>query len=240
MQQRRPRVTRNCIITAMVVLWLSSTSVGYRAVIGSLETVYAHYGDPDQLPQAEAIVVLGGATKSPVLPRPRPEVSEAGDRLLHAAALYQAGKAPRLILSGGRVVWGQTDPPALSEAQDMALLLQSLMQIPPEAIIQEPRSLNTYQNAINVQGILQREGIGKILLVTSAFHMPRALAIFHKLGINAIPAPTDFYVIKRDQKSRNLQNLLFDLLPDVGNLEKTSKGMKEYMGIVVYWLKGWL
>ena len=64
--------------------------------------------------------------------------------------------------------------------------------VPPAAIIQEPNSFNTYENAVNVKQILQSRGIKNILLVTSALHMPRSLAIFKRQKITAVAAPTDF------------------------------------------------
>lgn len=237
---KRPRMAAGCLMSAMGVLWFSSSPLAVNVVIGSLEARYSRYADIAALPTAEAIVILGGATYEPLPPRSFPEVNEAGDRVFQAARLYAAGKAPVIILSGGRIRWSQQETPDQSEAQDMATLLTMMGNVSVDNFILEPTSLNTYQNAINVQQILQEQAIETILLVTSAFHMPRALAIFHKLGIDAIPAPTDFYIVDQPPERFSLQQLLLDLLPSVGNLEKTSRGVKEYIGIVVYWLRGWI
>ena len=72
------------------------------------------------------------------------------------------------------------------------------MGIPSSAILQEGKSVNTHENAIFTQEILEEQNINKILLVTSAFHMPRSLKIFQHLGIDAIPAPTDFYISQQE------------------------------------------
>ena len=70
----------------------------------------------------------------------------------------------------------------------MAQVLE-FIGIPDSAIIQEPDSLNTHQNAVNVKEILNARGIHRVLLVTSAIHMPRALLVFKHEGIDALPAP---------------------------------------------------
>ena len=79
----------------------------------------------------------------------------------------------------------------------MAEILQAL-GVPSSAILQDPTSLNTYQNAVNVRKIIQERGIRRVLLVTSAMHMPRSLLIFKKLGIDAIATPTDFLSSQQD------------------------------------------
>jgi uncharacterized SAM-binding protein YcdF (DUF218 family) len=114
--------------------------------------------------------------------------------------------------------------------------------IPASAIVQDPTSLNTYQNAVNVRAILKQRGIRKVLLVTSAMHMPRSLRIFQRQGIEAIPAPTDFLVTQQelDEPTSSLQAILLNVLPDTERLENTTRALKEYMGMVIYRLRGWL
>jgi uncharacterized SAM-binding protein YcdF (DUF218 family) len=191
------------------------------------------------IPTADAIVVLGGATRPAVSPRPWVEVAEEGDRVLYAAKLYREGKAPRIILSGGRVEWDGSNN--LPESADMAELLKT-MGVPETAMVQEPTSRNTRENAVNTKQIMDQQGIRKILLVTSALHMPRSLRIFQKLGIDAIPAPTDF--LSTDHERENFQNtaesITLNTLPDAERLRNTTRALKEYVGIGVYWLRGWV
>jgi uncharacterized SAM-binding protein YcdF (DUF218 family) len=122
----------------------------------------------------------------------------------------------------------------------MATLLDRL-DVPPSAIIEEPRSLNTYQNALYTKTILDEKGLNRILLVTSAFHMPRSVAIFEKLGFEVIPAPTDFYITDGSVTGtqRTLVGNLLDLVPETGRLASTTEAIKEYIGILVYRLRGW-
>ena len=121
----------------------------------------------------------------------------------------------------------------------MATLLE-MMGVPDSAIIEEPNSLNTYENAVNVQKILDQKGIKEILLVTSAFHMPRARLIFEKLGMKVIPAPTDFYTTEGKVKDFNLGTILVYLLPDSRYLNLNAIALKEYLGLFIYYLKGWV
>ena len=195
---------------------------------------------PAELPKAEAIVVLGGGIKPATPPRPSVDMSEAGDRIIHGAELYRQGKAPLLVLSGGRIDWKDGGPP---ESQDMADIAE-IMGVPPEAIAQEPDSLNTYENAANVRKILAAKEIdGSVLLVTSAIHMPRSLLVFRHQGINVIAAPTDFLVTQNDSfegEGSTWQATLLNLVPDAYKLQQSTKALKEYIGLVVYRLRGWI
>ena len=166
------------------------------------------------------------------------EFTDAGDRIIYGARLYLAGKAPILILSGGRIDWRGG---GAAESADMAAIAE-LIGVPAEAIVQDPTSLNTYQNAVNVKKILQDRGLNKILLVTSALHMPRSLLIFKHLGIDAIPVTTDFLVSEQslNEIGSSPEARLLNLLPDANKLNQVSKVMKEYIGLAVYRLRGWL
>lgn len=231
---RYPRATAALTLTALMLLVVGGNGWFAARAIRSLEHTYPVV----DLPAADAIVVLGGATRSPDAPRPWVEVSEAGDRVLYAAKLYREGKAPVVILAGGRIRWRGGSG---SEADDMAELMLP-MGVPRSAIIEEPDSLNTYENARNVKGILEREGLGRVLLVTSAFHMPRSMAIFRKQAIDAVPAPTDFLIADDFFAASNQTGAgaILSLVPSAENLAVTTKAIKEYIGAIVYRLRGWL
>jgi uncharacterized SAM-binding protein YcdF (DUF218 family) len=229
---KRPRLAAIPIVLSIAILLLSSSAWVSDALVKSLESQYL---PSPGLPQADAIVVLGGCTKSALPPRPWVEVSEAGDRLLYAAKLYREGKAPRVILSGGRIDW---QGPGNPESADMAELLAP-MGVPKSAVLQDPSSLNTRENAVNVKRLMQSNGIQRILLVTSAIHMPRSMRIFRKLGIEAIPAPTDFYIAYVPGTDASPEATLLRTLPDAGHLEQTTRALREYVGTFIYWLRGW-
>ncbi len=220
---------------ALLILLLGGNGWINQTLIQSLELRHI---PPTQLPGAEAIVVLGGGIKAQIYPRPWVDVSEGGDRILHGSQLYLQGKAPLLILSGGRIDWQDGGPP---ESTDMAKIAQAL-GVPPEAILEDPTSLNTHQNAVNVRQILQARGINRVLLVTSAMHMPRSLLVFQKQGINAIPAPTDFLSPpgRVPQAEASWESALLGIIPDIHRMRDTTNALKEYIGMFVYGLKGWI
>jgi len=221
---------------ALLVLLLGGNSWVNRELIQSLELRHI---PPEELPTAEAIVVLGGGIKAQIYPRPWVDVSEAGDRILHGSQLYLQGKAPRLILTGGRINWKDGGPP---ESADMAQIARAL-GVPEEAILEDPSSLNTHENAVNVRQILDEEGINRVLLVTSATHMPRSLLVFQKQGIEAIPAPTDYLSPPGRNPSEtetSWESALLSLIPDASRLRDTTNAIKEYIGLFVYGLRGWI
>lgn len=232
---KRPRWAAAAIAGALIVLLIGSNGWVSRSLVRSLE---GQNIPPGELPNAEAIIVLGGATKSAIPPRPSVDLSEEGDRILYAAQLYKRSLAPLVIVSGGRIYWRGRGP---SESADMAAIMMQ-MGVPASAILQEPDSLNTYENALNVKKILDSRGIHRVLLVTSAIHMPRSLLIFQRQGIAAIPAPTDFLVTNNDlpQLQSSPQATLLDVLPDADRLQQFTRALKEYVGLVVYRLRGWL
>lgn len=233
---KRPRWAAAALALSLTMLLLGSNGWVAIGLVRSLEWQNLPAGE---LPSAEAIVVLGGGTKPQLPPRPWVDVGEAGDRILYGAQLHRQGKAPFLILSGGRVEWKGGGPP---ESEDMAKIARA-MGVPDSAILQDPTSLNTYENAVNVRKILEARGIKKrVLLVTSAMHLPRSLLIFKRQGIEAIPAPTDFLASVQDvqELTNTPQSAFLSLLPDSYNLHKTSQALKEYIGILVYRLKGWI
>lgn len=224
------------IFLALLVLVVSSNHLVARALVRSLESQVP----VAELPQAAAIVVLGGGTKPALPPRPWVDLSEEGDRALYGARLYREDKAPLLILSGGRISWsGDGVWKSHPESRDMAEIVQA-MGVPEKAILQDPDSLNTHENAVNVQRIMKTKGIqGQVLLVTSAMHMPRSLLIFKHQGIDVVPAATDFLVTNSDRE-QNFQGVLLALLPDADQLQRSTRALKEYVGLAVYRLRGWL
>ncbi|MEL6471004.1 MAG: YdcF family protein [Cyanobacteria bacterium J06623_4] len=231
---RHPRRATGAIALAIFILFSSSNPVISNKLVSSLEW---QYFPPDPVPTADAIVVLGGATTPALAPRPWVEVSEAGDRILHGARLYTQGRAPKLILSGGRITWGGGGDS--SEADDMKEIAMA-MNVPEADIMLEETSLNTRQNAVNVKQILEAQDIDSVLLVTSAVHMPRAVAIFKKLDINIIPAPTDYLVTTEKQSIPTLENRILSLLPDASAIDNFTRALKEYVGFVIYRLRGWV
>jgi len=130
----------------------------------------------------------------------------------------------------------------VDEAEAMAQVIE-LMGVPRSALWLEDGSRNTYENAGETRRLLAERGITEIILVTSAMHMPRSVRLFERQGLRVIPAPTDYQVTEADwsyftRADPGIQAL--NLLPDAEALAATSRALKEYIGMVVYALRGWM
>ena len=229
------------------LLWLGLLTLGLggnqfvaMALSTSLEWKIPPLSPTATLQPADAIVVLGGGTRSPSPPRYYPELNEGADRVVYAAQLWAAGAAPVILVSGGAALWSA--PRAEPGAEMMARMLMRL-GVPEDAILREPDSINTYDNAIKSMAILQEIGAKRIYLVTSARHMPRSAAIFAKQPLETIAAPADYLITEEDWRyflQPDWRVQLRSLPPTAGNLQMTSDVLKEYIGIIVYRLRGWL
>lgn len=225
----RPRLAGAITILAIGTLWLLSTHVISDSLLGGLESRYPAV-EVAQVPSADAIVVLGGYLHSPTATHGNAEMNESGDRLWMGARLFKAGKAPLVLLTGGTVPgFGEKLVP---EAAAAKTLLQA-WGVPAAAILVETQSRNTHENATLSRPILVERSAKRVLLVTSAFHMPRALAIFRKAGIDVIPIPTDYLA------GWEPRDLLYSWIPDAEGLYRSSTAIREWIGLGVYKFRGW-
>ena len=227
LKRRRPGMAM--ALLSVIILWVSSAPAFSDYLLANLERNYLPIA-VNKSPAADAIVVLGGGVSAADYPRIDVDLGDASDRVLHAARLYRAGKAPVVIAVGGSIPWLDASIP---ESLAITALLQE-WGVSKKAIILESESLNTYQNAVNTKRLIDKHGIKSVLLVTSAMHMPRALATFYTAGIDAIPSPTDYEVVDKAEIT------ILDFLPDADALSETTRAVKEYLGFVVYRLRGWI
>lgn len=211
------RWARRLVVLAFAWIWLWSTPWLSDALCGWIEA-QAGPRTVAELPNARVAVVLGGGMSGPRAPlRPYADLNASADRVWHAARLFHAGKAEKLLLSGGVVRTGDD-----SEAASMAAFLRDL-GVPPSALLLEALSENTAGNAQLTATRLLSEGVTEILLVTSALHMPRARLQFERAGLRVLPAPTDFEVIE----------MPFDVLrlvPQASALQASGQAFKELFG----------
>lgn len=210
------------------VLWLASTPVLSEALVAAVESRNPPV-PMDAVPAADAIVVLGGAIGPARPPRLAADLSDGADRVLHAARLFRAGKAPLVIVSGGAGPVGGDDAP---ESRDVADLLVE-WGVPRGAVVEEASALDTRGNAVETKRLLDARGAKRVLLVTSALHMPRAAAAFRAAGVEVIPAPTDFLAVTPARRT------LLDFLPDATALEHSTAVVHEGIGALWYALHGW-
>lgn len=136
------------------------------------------------LPQADAIVVLGGGIgRVSGFERGDADAPElAGNRVAAAARAWRAGRAPAILLSGGP----SASTRGVSEARIMADALVKL-GVPREVMVLEETSADTRGNAERSARIAAERGWKRTILVTSALHMPRALQWFERAGLPALP-----------------------------------------------------
>ena len=208
---------------AFVWLWAWSTPVLSLWLRGTVEDLYPPL-PVATVPQAQAIEVLGGGIAPPSGKSTEINLNAAADRVWFATRLFHAGKAPLVLVSGG------SDPErdAYSEARASAIFLVDL-GVPAQTIVLEEASRNTRQNAAFSAALLKARGIKHILLVTSALHMPRAMALFAAQGLQATPAPTDFEAIQSPPPG------VLAWLPDAQALDGSGRAMKEMVGRWVGW-----
>jgi uncharacterized SAM-binding protein YcdF (DUF218 family) len=208
---------------AVIVLYWCSTDYGATTLGEPLESAYAAFA-PEELPNADAIVVLGGATEGVTRYGRGSDLNDAADRLFTAVELYRAQKAPIFVLSGGAL---DDEQP---ESEAMAAKLR-IMGIPDDVIRQERESLTTYENGVNTASLLSASGDRHILLVTSADHMRRALAVFQAQGLQVTAVPSDHTMLSGVQTVPRG-------LPTVERLARSTRAIHEWVGYWVYSITG--
>jgi len=221
---------RGLLAAAISVLWLGGSGWVSDALTLSLERQSLPDADP---PAADVIVVLSGGIEPTLALREEIEVlGEARSRMVHAARLFERGKAPLVLVCSGPA----ENPLTSAEAPDMPELL-GVLGVPKDAILEERRSRNTFENAVEAKRLLEPLGLHRILLVTSALHMPRAVGLFRHQGFDTVPAPTDFKVLYAQRRWRDLPlaRLIFSaFVPSADALASTTNALREHLGIVVY------
>jgi uncharacterized SAM-binding protein YcdF (DUF218 family) len=212
-------------VAGLMLLYASSTFVIADFLFAKLEGEGLKIEAKDA-PRADAIVVLSGmmihvqSTVGPVA-----EWDDA-DRFFAGIDLYQAGKAPRLIFTGGLLPWEKTRQ---SEGAELKAHAQRF-GIPEANISVSGDTQNTAQEAVAVRAMLTDS---KILLVTSAYHMPRAKKQFELQGFEVSAFPVDFKV---------RANVLtpMDFLPDPRALRLMDVIVREWIGRLYYQLSTWI
>ena len=197
--------------TAIALLWFFATPAAVALLGLPLERAYLETAHVNALPAAEAIVVLGGGIGK-VESMAYPDMYDGADRLWHAARLYKAGKAPKVIVSGSNDL-----------NASVPLLLD--FGLPREAIVVDNESRNTYENSRFTEKLLGAKT--KVLLVTSAWHMPRACGNFSKTSLEVVPAACDFAATST---VRGTDRWWDWLMPSGDGLYRSSFLFKEWLG----------
>ncbi|QKK02931.1 MAG: YdcF family protein [Pseudomonadota bacterium] len=223
----RRRLGIGLLTGSILLLWVFSMPAVGNWLVWQLEREWS-YVAVEELPRADAVVVLGGAFSSGNGQWTYPSAGGTVDRYWHAARIYHADRAPLVIVSGGR-------QPHLSggmtEAESGALFLGD-MGIPEEALILDKASLTTAEHFDNLREIMRTREIRTLLVVTSASHMQRSLATLGRLDVRLTPVATDFSAIE------DPPFILRDWLPAVSGLSRSTRAFHELLGLWYYRLTG--
>jgi uncharacterized SAM-binding protein YcdF (DUF218 family) len=175
---------------------------------------------------ADAIVVLSGMLG----------INEVGDssyiewgdpdRFFGGVALFKAGKAQKLVFTGGKMPWDKVKKTEGEVLKEYAIS----NGISSEKILVTKDVENTADEALAAKELISPDK--RIILVTSAFHMIRARKLFEKQGFIVIPYEVDY------KTSQNKDIGIMDFLPSSGNLELTETGIREIIGRIFYLIKG--
>jgi uncharacterized SAM-binding protein YcdF (DUF218 family) len=223
------RVARLCMGAGLAILWICSTPVVANWAVASLEQQYPPRRMADT-PAADVAIVLGGVLGQPEPPRVAVELTETSDRVLHTARLYRYGKVKRILVSAGNIPW----VPAMKPEAELIRELLVEWGVPVDAIEVGTESRNTFENALEIQRMLKLRGFTSALLVTSATHMPRAMATFKRAGVPVTASTTDVSVVD-SARSDPLR-----WLPNAGALGATTTAMREWLGFLAYRARGYL
>ncbi|WP_129139180.1 YdcF family protein [Modicisalibacter coralii] len=238
-----PPVGNVLLMLAGFAIWRSSRGLGLTLVIGGLVSLlvistplvsyWLRHGLEIYPPltaaearRGQAIVILGGGRNyhSPEFGWGDAPSNTTWRRLAYGVFLARQYDLP-VLLSGGRV----HDEP-LAESQLMARAMRQVFDIRPTWL--ETQSRNTAENASETARVLQGTDIQRVLLVSQAWHLPRAVAAFEHAGLEAIPAPTEF------AGKPHLDPLAF--VPRAYYLRQSSRALHEWLGRLVYGLRRWL
>ncbi len=183
----------------------------------------------------EGLIIPGGfVTNYTIDGQLRVNFSDGNDRMMQAIDLFKRGVSNKIIYTAGAdTIFGTYK----AEAElGRAFLIKC--GIPDSCIWIETESINTYENAAFTSKMLERKDPDwrnkKFLLVTSGFHMRRALKCFKKTGMNVTPYATDMRSI------RSKDHIINTFLPAYGGIQNWTYLIKEWIGLIVYTMKGYV
>jgi len=222
------KCSSSAFFVAVAVFFTASNPLIAKKLVQGLEWQFPQQ-DISALPNADTILVLGGGLRLPIEPRRFAQLHSASDRYWLAAQIFKQNKADNIVLSGGNVFEQEN----IESEAFYAKQLLSDWGVSPDKISIESDSRTTFQNAQNTQAKVDGEG-KIILLVTSAWHMPRSIKEFQRYKANVIPVSAD--VLVDDFQAPGF----YDWLPSVQALAFTTLALHEYYGMWFSKLRGWL
>lgn len=212
-----------CIASGFLLLYGMCISPVSDALIHPLESRYPPLTDTKNI-DARAIVVLSGGVRDASLPGLEPEPSDFSlERLVQGVVLYRKLRIPLMLVGGS----GDPGRPELKEADAMAYTALGL-GVPARDIHVENTARDTLESAGAMKRLLKSS---RVILVTSAYHMKRAVGFFKKQGFDVVPAPTGYRAERRRLTG-------YSFIPRLDNLNSSSAAVSEYMSYRWYSLRG--
>lgn len=209
-----------------LVLFVSLFTTAGPSALQTLEDRFARPSPPPA--SLSCIVVLGGAFENEVMAgRGGTEFNQAADRFIETVALAKRYPEARILVSGGD---GSFSGAYAGDAEASRSFFAAL-DLADERLIREEESRTTFENARNTRELLAANGLSNCALVTSAFHMPRSVGLFRALDIPVIPWPTDY-------RTSGKLGLGFDFTQPSLNAQLTTTAMREWIGLLAYYLAG--
>lgn len=224
----RRALARFAPLAAATLLFAFSTNPVANALARSLEQPPLATFAPGK--HYDAVVVLGGFVQTAWSESAGvAQYTESVDRVLVAWDLVRAGQADRIVVTSGPPT--EDGSPAWAEATMVArdLVMRGVAR---EKILVDDAARNTRENALHAADIARREGLRDLVLVTSAFHMRRALGCFEAVGLAPDTLPVDYI-------SHDPARFRARWQPRSGELDLSTTALREHVGRVVYRLRGW-
>lgn len=182
-------------------------------------------------PHDIGIILTGGTTNDDKLPKENIFLGISSDRIGQAVELYKKGKIKKILVSGGMIkVLGETQK---NEVEEIAKYL-IISGIPKENIFLETKAQNTRENAVNCSKILKKQFTKQsYLLITSGFHLKRAISCFEKIGISVTPFGANYFSHERSFH-------FYYLFPKEDCFEYSHLLFREIIGYYTYKIMGWV
>jgi uncharacterized SAM-binding protein YcdF (DUF218 family) len=217
---RFPRTGRTIALAAILILIVAAMTPLGLILVSPLEDRFPP--PAPSLPPPYGIIVLGGAINGPTSQARGQAVGEEEQRVVEAAILAKHYPEAKIVFTGGSGSLFDLEPTEATEAKKLLVELG----VDPGRIILEGRSRNTVENARLTAAIVHPEPSEPWLIVTSAFHMPRAMGVFRKAGFDGIGYPVAY---------RTPWQWDFD---PARNLRIFEIAMREWIGLFAYWATG--
>jgi uncharacterized SAM-binding protein YcdF (DUF218 family) len=225
--RRRPAAALASAAAAIAVLWGFSTPWVAGALARAAEEPARDTSRADVT--YDAVIVLGGGMSFPgSIAAGRFEVSEAGDRVLRGYELLRAGRARFGVVSGGAL----DELPGSPREAEVAVRMLAAWGVDPSRLVAEANSRNTRENALECARIVRERGWSRLLLVTSAAHVPRAMGCFRAVGLAPDALPVD-------RRAGTAPLSLRSILPRASALDRSADVIRELAGRLVYRVAGY-